>query len=75
MCTLRALASSFEFCTACGVKWHEGSTCDQYQTWLKENSKGDEEFERLHKAMVRRRCCLVACILRLCATQMYWYQG
>ncbi len=46
----------FEFCTECAVKWHEGSSCEDYQAWRRENVRGDEAFEELHRRLGAKSC-------------------
>lgn len=38
-----------EWCTACpsSPEWHDGSTCEQYQQWLRENGRADEAMAEM----------------------------
>lgn len=44
------------YCVSCKVDWHDGSTCEQHQQWQVENSKGDDEIEKLAKQSGWKRC-------------------
>ncbi|KAF5831689.1 hypothetical protein DUNSADRAFT_12743 [Dunaliella salina] len=44
---LRCPTCKCDKCLSCGVDWHEGSTCEQYQQWSRENASADEEFKKL----------------------------
>ena len=35
----------FSFCRQCRIQWHADATCEQYQTWRKENANADSLFE------------------------------
>lgn len=68
---LHAPVRRFEFCTDCGVPWHENSTCEQYRAWRDANAKGDEEFARLHKQLGSKFCprCKNACVKQVSGQQ------
>jgi len=41
----------FTFCFNCKEEWHADTTCEKYQKWKQENSKGDSSYRdwvRLH---------------------------
>eukprot|EP01023_Acetabularia_acetabulum_P037482 TRINITY_DN35569_c0_g1_i1.p1 TRINITY_DN35569_c0_g1~~TRINITY_DN35569_c0_g1_i1.p1 ORF type:complete len:342 (-),score=40.28 TRINITY_DN35569_c0_g1_i1:639-1664(-) len=40
----------FEFCLQCGVDWHKGSNCENYQKWRKDNEDGDDKFKQMKKS-------------------------
>jgi len=44
------------FCNHCPghPKWHADSTCEKYQDWVREDGKGDSEFEKLLKSKAGR---------------------
>eukprot|EP01025_Chloroclados_australasicus_P039870 TRINITY_DN4150_c0_g1_i8.p2 TRINITY_DN4150_c0_g1~~TRINITY_DN4150_c0_g1_i8.p2 ORF type:complete len:400 (-),score=39.49 TRINITY_DN4150_c0_g1_i8:2003-3202(-) len=46
----------FSFCLPCGVPYHQGLTCAQYQNWRKENSQVDEKFEELRNQLGMKTC-------------------
>lgn len=47
---------SYEFCTDCGVDWHVGNTCEQYQEWRQENEHADEAFDAYHREHGSKHC-------------------
>ena len=47
---MRCPKCSKQFCFNCKTsEWHEGSTCEAFQKWKKENSQGDTKFEEWAK--------------------------
>jgi E3 ubiquitin-protein ligase RNF144 len=44
---VKCMACGHEWCSECpgDPDWHEGSTCEKFQQWLKENGEGDERFQ------------------------------
>ena len=35
------------WCVKCNIEFHEGSTCEQYQQWKRENNEADDRFEKM----------------------------
>ncbi|KAI9010595.1 hypothetical protein DFJ74DRAFT_685015 [Hyaloraphidium curvatum] len=49
--------NSHEWCRKCeGGKWHNDSTCEQYQQWLQENGNGDRLMDELFRGKAWKRC-------------------
>ena len=44
------------WCTQCVVKWHNKLSCDEYQSWRKENESGDAKIEEFIKESGLARC-------------------
>eukprot|EP00929_Paragymnodinium_shiwhaense_P091008 TRINITY_DN51068_c0_g1_i1.p1 TRINITY_DN51068_c0_g1~~TRINITY_DN51068_c0_g1_i1.p1 ORF type:complete len:798 (-),score=137.76 TRINITY_DN51068_c0_g1_i1:642-2945(-) len=45
-----------EFCPKCGQKSHEGSTCEQFRDWRRQNEQGEKLLEDLMASQNWRRC-------------------
>jgi len=44
------------YCLTCRADFHVGSTCEQYQAWLKENGQADQLFDNFVKGMKLKKC-------------------
>jgi len=51
------------FCLECKVPWHEGSTCEKYQEWKRENGEGDVAFERWQAENHTKPCPTCAAVV------------
>ena len=40
-------ACEHEHCTSCGVGWHDGLTCEQFQQWRRDEDAGDDLLAEL----------------------------
>ncbi|GAM29242.1 hypothetical protein SAMD00019534_124180 [Acytostelium subglobosum LB1] len=43
-------------CLKCKTAYHEGTSCEKYQQWLKENGQGDTLFEKVVQEKGFRKC-------------------
>eukprot|EP00455_Lapot_gusevi_P003632 TRINITY_DN11476_c0_g1_i5.p1 TRINITY_DN11476_c0_g1~~TRINITY_DN11476_c0_g1_i5.p1 ORF type:complete len:506 (+),score=147.27 TRINITY_DN11476_c0_g1_i5:59-1519(+) len=72
------------YCVRCNVEWHDGSSCEQYQKWKKENDQGDKLFDQMVRNGDVRSCECGAkfvkedgceCVTCRCGRKMCWICG
>lgn len=44
------------WCHSCGVEWHQGATCQQYQEWRVSNAQGDSKLDELLADRKWKKC-------------------